>query len=373
MLEPAVYDLAEASYLPQSGADGAALAEAVAAIRLGLGGPPAPLVHRLQVLGPEHMRARGRMGADALMAACRARGVTWYQDLENDLADALERMTSNEVLRIANGINVQGFANHGALRQGIQGLVFQARVGALGAARGAFKLFGSELERDARAQPTSRETEAEAASSVAVAKRVPWRAIATAVAAAIALIAGVTTILVNGQTLAGSITHAFIRPVKPAATTITAAVVISPLDGQPVLFEIVGIRNPGPPTVFRAFAVSAKFAGVTVDGEVDNVFAPIVLSSPQQHMEVICLPAESLVRRALAPVPQGGAVSGTLLVSFPGVDIRSIDYSTLKTTFEDVDGEQYEARPLSPETYGKVQLPADSCRFVPLPTASTGH
>jgi hypothetical protein len=300
-------------------------------------------VSNLTDLAVGSMARRSAVACEDVIAACRDHQVRATASLANDMLDAWDAVT------IVDPQSVAAEVRHRSGRLQLNILERCIREHGQGRAEAliAFKKFAAELH---------------AGSSPFYRSRIFWGRLAGSIAG----LAAILTIILNAHDILGWFN---LRPPfgygtdVPIATTIAAAPVKSPIDGHQVLLEIVGIRNPGPSTVFRAFSVSARFNGMTVDGGLLNVIAPIILTSPAQQLAVVCMPDESLVKRALTPTPQGGALSGTLLVYFPGVDVARIDYSTLKTTFEDVAGNQYQAKPLDPALYHRMQIPADSCHF----------
>ena len=122
------------------------------------------------------------------------------------------------------------------------------------------------------------------------------------------------------------------------------------LPGEPVpsVFAIVGIVNPGPPTIFHDFHASAIVNGERRDASIGNVPATIYLGDARHAAALRCDSDQALLPRVIRdPIPQGGAAAGTMLISFPAMGPNpTVNLGSLQITFRDVNDVLYEAQPV---------------------------
>ena len=151
--------------------------------------------------------------------------------------------------------------------------------------------------------------------------------------------------------------------IPPRASVEQVWALALPPSGEWHMLMIVRIVNPGQPSIFQNFGVSARINGVTETGNLVDLVAPIRFRLGMTRRTILCRPAESLVQRAIAaPIPQGGNVVGLLAATFPPSIRHSVDPTSIKVTFQDASGATYDAGPINPKNYNLFAVSPGVCK-----------
>ena len=109
-----------------------------------------------------------------------------------------------------------------------------------------------------------------------------------------------------------------------------------------LMVVVVEIANPGPPSIFQNFKVSARINGQTENGVLVDDSVP--LKFEHGKTQLLCQPEESISERGVAsPTPQGGSLRGTLFVTFPKANEYRVDPTSISVQYEDASGAHYQA------------------------------